>query len=122
MFGLFGNGIKKFRADVDLTLNNEYQIITDHDKNNWFPGLLKYIEIIDSAKESGMNEEEVAMHIAVIYYCGLLKHGHKEIAENLYQRIASIVKTRVSNHQISEDCWKKHLRTIVTEGIKYGIR
>ena len=118
----FNSGSKKYRACVDVKVNNEYQIVTENDKNPHFPAPLKYIEIIDLVKKSGANEDEAALHIAVIYYCGLLKNGNKEAAEKLYQLISRVANFGIEKGYIKTDWWKKHLALIVREGIKYGIK
>jgi len=71
MFG-FRNR-KKYNAAVDVKVNNEYQIQTQDNPN--FPGILKYLEIIDVSWNSNASEDECAMQIATLYLCGLFRHA-----------------------------------------------
>lgn len=103
MFG-FGNR-KKYNGTVDIKLNNEYQIATRG--NPSFPGLVAYLELIDNAWNANMSEDEGALYIATLYYCGLLKHGLHAEAAMLQARITSIVSFGLSMGMISQPRWEK---------------
>jgi hypothetical protein len=120
MFGLFGGDEKRFRASVDLKLNNEYRVVTDHDKNKNFPGLFKYIEAIDLVKKAGMNEDESAMHMATVYCCGLVKDGQIESANELKDSIIKISNFGLSKGIISKHWQDKHLDLLNREFSKYA--
>lgn len=108
MFG-FGER-KKYNGVVDTKLNNEYQIQTSGNSN--FPGVLAYLELIDDAWNSKMSEDEGALYIATLYYCGILKDGQFEEATPLLSRIISIVRFGLSKGMISPKRWEKFLRAI----------
>jgi hypothetical protein len=103
MFG-FRNR-KQYNGTVDVKLNNEYQIPTRD--NPSFPGVGAYLELIDNAWNSKMSEDEGALYIATLYYCGLLKHGLHAEAETLHSRIHSVVKFGVPKGIISHVRWAK---------------
>ena len=103
MFG-FRNR-KKYNGSVDIKLNNEYQIPTSD--NPGFPGTLAYLELIDKAWDGKMSEDEGALYIATLYYCGLRKHGLHSEASALYSRIQSIVSFGLPNGLISHERWDK---------------
>ena len=103
MFG-FGNR-KKYNGIVDTKLNNEYRIATRN--NPSFPGMLAYLELIDNAWNVKMSEDEGALYIAVLYYCGILKHGHTKEAADLLPRIHSIVQFGLPKGMITQARWAK---------------
>ena len=118
MFG-FGNNRKKYNGAVDLKLNNEYQIQTKN--NDKFPGMLAYLELIDNARKAKMNEDEAAMYIATLYYCGIAKNGYLEEAEVLLERIQSIAMFCLPKNMISEDHWRRFLGAIEEANSAAGI-
>ena len=103
MFGL-GNR-KKYNGAVDIKLNNEYQVATRG--NPSFPGALAYLELIDNAWNAKMSEDEAALYIATLYYCGILKQGQHAAANALYGRIQSIASFGVPKGMISQARWAK---------------
>lgn len=98
MFGLFRNR-NKFNGDVDVKLNNEYDIKTRD--NPLFPEEFKYLNILDQAWNEKYTEDESAMFIAALYYSGLIKSGKNEAAAALRKRIASVGQYGVSRGTIS---------------------
>lgn len=117
MFG-FGKR-KKFNGIIDTKLNNEYQIETRG--NEKFPGLTAYLELIDNAWNGDMSEDEGALYIAVLYYCGLLKAGHTQEAESLLSRIHSIADFGVRRQMISQARWDKFHGAIVKTQMDLGL-
>ena len=117
MFG-FGKR-KKYNGVVDIKLNNEYQIKTRN--NSKFPGTLAYLEYIDMAWKAKMSEDEAALYIATLYYCGIVEHGFLDEANELYKRIKSIVKFCLSKGIVSEVRWTKFSNEIEKVNIKAGI-
>lgn len=103
MFG-FGNR-KKYNGAVDSKLNNEYQIATRDNPN--FPGMLAYLDLIDNAWNVKMSQDEGALYIATLYYCGLLKHELYTEANALHSRIQSIGTFGLSKGIISQARWTK---------------
>ena len=119
MFG-FGKSIEQFRAEVDVKLNNEYQIITDNSKNKYFPGIFAYADLIDFCKKkAGWNADETAMHIAINLYCGLLKIGLFEDAEKTFSQIERVVGFGLKKNLISQKVWGNHQKIIERERNKY---
>lgn len=117
MFGLGGR--KKFNGAIDTKLNNEYQIATRNNHN--FPGALAYLELIDNAWNAKMSEDEGALYIATLYYCGLLQNGLQEKAAQLFARIQSVVEFGVPRGMISPLRWSKFSETIQQANIQAGI-
>lgn len=117
---MFGRGNrKKYNGSVDIKLNNEYQISTRD--NPSFPGMLAYLELIDNAWKTKMSEDEGALYIATLYYCGILKHGHHEEANALYSRIQSVANFGVSKGMISQARWAKFSEAIQQANQEAGI-
>jgi hypothetical protein len=102
MFGFFRNR-KKYNGQVDLKLNNEYQIVTRRAENSLFPGAFAYLELIDQAWNSQMNEDEAAMFIATLYFSGLCKNGSTIEATLLLPRIIRIAEFNVPKNIISDE-------------------
>lgn len=117
MFG-FGNR-KKYNGAVDVKLNNEYQIRTRD--NPSFPGMGAYLELIDNAWNTKMAEDDAALYIATLYYCGILKHGLRDEASALYSRIHSIVGFGLPKGIISQDLWSKFSEAIQQANQKAGV-
>ncbi len=117
MFG-FGNR-KKYNGAVDVKLNNEYQIPTRD--NPSFPGMLAYLELIDNAWNAKMSEDEGALYIATLYYCGILKHGLHAEAYALHSRIQSIVSFGLPKGMISQTRWEKFSGAIQQANREAGI-
>ncbi|MFI8609315.1 hypothetical protein ACIGFL_13470 [Pseudomonas sp. NPDC077649] len=117
MFGLGGR--KKYNGIVDTKLNNEYQIETRNNKN--FPGMLAYLELIDNAWNSKMSADEGALYIATLYYCGILKHGLRDTANQLYSRIQSISRFGINSGTISQERWMKFSAAIAKAKIEAAV-
>jgi hypothetical protein len=117
MFG-FGNR-KKYNGSVDIKLNNEYQIPTR--SNPSFPGMLAYLELIDNAWAAKMSEDEGALYIATLYYCGIRKRGVTAEADALYSRIQSVVGFGLPKGLISASRWSKFSSAIQEANHEAGI-
>jgi len=118
MFG-FGKSIEQFRGQVDIKLNNEYQIVTDSTKNEYFPGIFAYADLIDLCKKGGWNVDESAMHIAVLLYCGFIKKGLLLEGDNLYIQIEKKLQFGLAKGLISKSFWDKNQAIIEREKNKY---
>jgi hypothetical protein len=118
LLGIYRNQSKKlnkearatFNGEVDIKLNNEYQIPTRD--NHDFPGLNRYLELVDIAWESEMNADETAMYIAVLLYCGFIKHEDFVKGENLLSRIEQISAFGLSKGLIGDARWDKFSQAI----------
>lgn len=97
MFGLFKNR-KQYNGTVDAKLNNEYQIQTRD--NEFFPGVMGYLQLIDNAWDAKMSEDEAAMYIASLYASGLKKHGFYDVAWPVVERLTAVGKFGVSRGMI----------------------
>ena len=54
---MFGFGARKrYNAKVDTILTNDFQIVTNSIANPNFPGILKYMELIDNVYEGKVPE------------------------------------------------------------------
>lgn len=109
MFGLFSNR-KKYNGTVDIKINNEYQIKTRD--NPLFPSPIGYLELIDNAWNTKMSEDEAAMYIATLYYCGIKKAGHSREADSLRDRIISVGEFGLQHRTISTERSAKFLAAI----------
>lgn len=109
MFGIFKNR-KKYNGTIDAKVNNEYQIKTRD--NPLFPSVMGYLELIDNAWKTNMTEDEAAMYIATLYYCGLRKNGHHQEANVLTDRISSVGQFGVQHGTISMERAAKLLAAI----------
>jgi hypothetical protein len=119
MFG-FGQSIEQFRAQVDVKLNNEYQIITDNAKNSHFPGVFAYVDLIDFCKKrGGWNVDETAMHIALLLYCGFLKKELFDEASELFSIIQRVVEFSLKKGLISNKAWADNQKIVERERSKY---
>jgi hypothetical protein len=118
MFGLF-SGRKKYNGQVDIKLNNEYQIKTQN--NSAFPKGLAYLELIDNAYKSGMNADEGALYIASLYFHGLCSSGATIEAELLFRRLISVVDFGLAKNLISDAWWKKFAVVIAEAREKSGV-
>lgn len=98
MFGLFKSR-KRFNGDVDTKVNNEYDIRTRENPN--FPGIDRYLQILDEAWNNKFTEDEAAMFVATLYYSGLVKAGKHDLAEQLRQRLATVPKFGIEKGTIS---------------------
>ena len=103
MFG-FRNR-KKYNASVDSKLNNEYQIRTQN--NSKFPGILKYLEIIDVSWNNNASEDECALQIGTLYLCGLFRYTLFEEARVLAPRMDQIGPYGVQRGLIRQEVWEK---------------
>lgn len=108
MFG-FRNR-KKYNGTVDVKLNNEYQITTQD--NPKFPGVLKYLELIDVSWNSNASEDECAMQIATMYLCGLFRNQLWDEARPLAGRLDSIGPYAVDRGLVRRDVWEKCIALI----------
>lgn len=108
MFGLGGR--KKYNGAIDTKLNNEYQISTEGNPN--FPAALAYLDIIDHAWNGKMTEDEGALYIATLYYCGLVRHGLRDEAQGLRPRIIRVADFGVRKGMIAEGRWRKFEKAI----------
>jgi hypothetical protein len=110
---------KQYNGVVDVKLNNEYQIETQN--NQYFPSVMAYLELIDKAWESGMSEEEAALYIATLYYCGLVKNGHFLLAQSVYGRIIPVANFCVQRGIVSEERWHKFNSAITNARSEAGV-
>ncbi|WP_334179742.1 hypothetical protein [Pseudoxanthomonas sp.] len=117
MFG-FGDR-KKYNGSVDIKLNNEYQIATRD--NPSFPGMLAYLELIDNAWQAKMSQDEAALYIATLYYCGILKLNLRAESDTLLSRINSIVAFGLPKGLISQARWSKFSAAIQQANHDAGI-
>ena len=109
MFGIFKNR-KKFNGSVDAKLNNEYQIETRD--NSFFPGLTAYLQLLDTAWEAQMNEDEAAMYLASLYAAGLKKHGFYDVAWPVVDRLTAVGKFGVSRGMIRPELADKFMSAV----------
>lgn len=109
MFGLFKNR-KKYNGTVDTKLNNEYQIQTR--ENEFFPGMVAYLKLIDGAWDSNMTEDEAAMYIASLYVAGLKKHGFHAVALPVLERLMSVGQFGVTHGTIRVELAHRFLTAI----------
>lgn len=117
MFG-FGNR-NKYNGVVDLKLNNEYQIRTRDNEN--FPAIGAYLELIDNAWNTKMSEDEGALYVATLYYCGILKIGLREEASALHSHIQSVAGFGLSKGIISQDRWLRFSGAIQQANQEAGV-
>jgi hypothetical protein len=103
MFG-FRNR-KKYNAAVDVKLNNEYQIRTQDNPN--FPGILKYLQLIDVSWNDKGSEDECAMQIASLYLCGLFRHSLWDEGRVVSGRFNHVGPYGVERGLIRQEVWKK---------------
>jgi len=103
MFG-FRNR-KKYNETVDVKLNNEYQIRTQD--NPKFPGILKYLELIDVSWNNNASEDECAMQIATMYLCGLFRNQYWDDARPLAERLDTIGPYGVRRGLVRQEVWEK---------------
>lgn len=91
---------KKYNGSIDAKLTGEYKIVTDGDRNSKFPGVIKYLEMIDQAWNAKFTEEEAAMFIATLYYSGLKQNGHHEDAHQLAKKLSSVGQSDYASGKI----------------------
>lgn len=103
MFGF--NKRKRFNGDVDVKLNNEYQIATRNNPD--FPGMSVYLELLDTAWSSKMNADEAALYIAVLLYSGFVKHGDFYKAQELLANIERVASFGLSKGFIAQARWER---------------
>ena len=103
MFGFRSR--KKYNATVDVKLNNEYQIRTQD--NPKFPGVLKYLELIDVSWNNQATEDECAMQIATLYLCGLFRHQFWDEARSVAARFDQIGPFGIERGLIHPEVWEK---------------
>ncbi len=103
MFG-FRNR-KKYNGAVDTKLNDDYQIATrDNDK---FPGILKYLEMIDASWNNNANEDECAMQIGTLYLCGLFRNSLWDETRIVAANMDRIGLQGVRTGRIRKEIWEK---------------
>ena len=108
MFGLFKSR-PKYNGSVDTKLNNEYQIDT---RGKAFPGPAAYLKILDLAWQTGMNEDEAAMYVATLYFCGIMKAGLEDEAAHILERLNSVGEFGLSKGMIDGQRHAKFIATI----------
>jgi hypothetical protein len=95
----------KYNATVDIKLNNEYNIKTQD--NPLFPGVLKYLELIDASWNNNASEDECALQIATLYLCGLIRGNLVDDAKVLAGRVDQVAQYGVDRNLIRQDIWDK---------------
>lgn len=103
MFG-FRNR-KKYNGVVDTKLNNEYQIRTND--NPHFPGVLAYLNLIDTFYQGGSTEDECALQIATLYLSGAIKHSLSDEAQSVWARMHQVAPFGVARGLIRQEVWDK---------------
>ena len=92
---MFGFGArKKYNQQVDAILTKDFQIEIDQSKNSKFPGILKYLEMIDEVWDDKGSAEAAAVRVVIPYYGGLVKNGtnaDRKDAEVLFVRIQNLM-------------------------------
>jgi hypothetical protein len=68
-----------------------------------------------------MSEDEGALYIATLYYCGILKHGQHAAASALLPRVHSIVQFGLSKGMISQEVWAAVSRDIQKANTAAGV-
>lgn len=103
---MFGFGARKrYNAKVDTILTNDFQIVTDNSANPRFPGILKYLELIDDIYYAKESAELAASSLATQYYVGLIKNGSdsdRKDAEALLVRIQTLMREYLANGLIEQ--------------------
>ena len=74
--------------------------------------MFAYLELIDFGWNTKMSEDECALYIATLYYCGILEHGHHEEASAVLLRIKAIVQFGISKGIFPKEQWDKTSTTI----------
>jgi hypothetical protein len=115
MFGLFKSR-PKYNGTVDTKLNNEYQIDT---RGKAFPGPASYLKILDLAWQTGMNEDEAAMYVATLYFCGIMKAGLEDEAARILERLNSVGDFGLSKGMIDGQRHAKFIATIKEAIVEY---
>ncbi|MCW5614367.1 MAG: hypothetical protein KIT32_04550 [Rhodocyclaceae bacterium] len=103
MFGFRSR--KKYNAAVDVKLNNEFQIQTRGNPN--FPGVLKYLELIDVSWNNKASEDECALQIATLYLCGLVRHSFWDECQVISGRFGQVGPYGVERGLIRQEVWDK---------------
>lgn len=109
MFG-FGRSRPKFNGDVDVKLNNEYQLKTRGNPD--FPAVGAYLEVLDIAWQARMNSDEAALYIAILMFSGFAKAGRFQDAWGLLQRIRAVSTFGRENGRIAIKHWQRFERGI----------
>ncbi|MGH2341117.1 hypothetical protein ACRC7T_06485 [Segnochrobactraceae bacterium EtOH-i3] len=100
-----GQKRRHYNGAVDGLLVNSIHIKTrDNEK---FPRVGAYLEMLDDAYKAGMNQFEAAAYIAVLYYCGLEKHGFHEEALDVYLSIHEFIIPIQRGGGISLELWSR---------------
>ena len=101
---------EKYNKEVDVILTNDFQIITNQATNPRFPGILKYLSIIDEVwweKLMGSpHPQAAATRVAVSYYGGLVKNGtdsDRTDADALLRRMQKLMVEYLANGVIEQN-------------------
>lgn len=90
---------QKYNGKVDGIITEGYRIATrDNDK---FPGLTKYLELLDACWAERYTEQEAAMFVAALYYSGLMANGYLKEASALMKNIAAMGHAASASGEIS---------------------
>ena len=106
---------KKYNARVDTILRNDFKIVTDSLVNPNFPGILKYLELIDNMYYAKGSAEAAASDLALIYYAGLFKKGtdsDRKEAETQLGRMLTLMSKYLVNGLIEQDHFNHASRSI----------
>ncbi|MBQ1784666.1 MAG: hypothetical protein II007_13550 [Gammaproteobacteria bacterium] len=109
---------KRYNGAIDQKLNNEYQIATRG--NTLFPGMLAYLSLVDDAWGARLNEDEGALFIATLFYCGIRKNGLHDMADDLGYRVAAVTAFGLKNGAISQQHADKCVRAMQDADINHG--
>ena len=118
MFGLFKSR-KKYNGVVDVKVNSDYRIQTRD--NPYFPGVLAYLDLLDNAWNTKMSEDEAAVYIATLYFCGLCRENHIEQARLLLSRINEVSAGKRSEGKIKDSRWSKFSKAIEESKVSVNI-
>ena len=104
---MFGFGVRKrYNTKVDAILINDFQIVTNSLANPNFPGILKYMELVDNVYYAKGSAEAAASDLALMYYAGLFKKGidsERKDAETQLRRIQAHMSKFLANGLIDQD-------------------
>lgn len=90
---------------VDQILNRDYGVATRD--NDLFPGVLKYLELIDTSWKNEASEDECAMQIATLYLSGLFRKKLWEDARPLAGKLDTLGPEGVKNGVVRDEIWQK---------------
>ncbi len=101
---------KKWNGGVDTIVTRDLGIQTRG--NEKFPGVLAYLELLDTAYSVKMNEREAALYIGVLYFSGLFRNNFWREAEDLRGKLVPYGQEAARGGQISIARWRKFLGEI----------